>query len=385
MTTPQLIFGTILAIAVVPACNRANTDETAQRAAGEAREAAAVASDRLADGWLATKIQAQYFADEDVKARFINVSADEGVVTLRGRVDTEAARQEAVSIAKNTDGVRQVQDMLLVGAPANSEEAREAAWITTQIQARYFADSVIDGGDIDVATNDGVVTLSGRVNSAAEKSDAVAVARSIEGVTRVDDRLVVEPMPQPTVATTGTLPSATIPLAPIDDERVSTSIQAKYFVDNMLKGRRIEVNTSNGVVTLRGEVASDLERAQALLLARTTEGAQRVEDSLAVNAALDQKAAAQASPAAPAGAAATAAPAPAALAQDAALVKSVQSRLAGDRQARTVMVDVTVKDGVALLDGTAPNAAAKQRALTLARETQGVVQVVDRLRVARSR
>jgi osmotically-inducible protein OsmY len=236
-----------------------------------------------------------------------------------------------------------------------------------------------------VATNDGVVTLSGRVNSAAEKSDAVAVARSIEGVTRVDDRLVVEPMPQPTVATTGTLPSATIPLAPIDDERVSTSIQAKYFVDNMLKGRRIEVNTSNGVVTLRGEVASDLERAQALLLARTTEGAQRVEDSLAVNAALDQKAAAQASPAAPAGAAATAAPAPAALAQDAALVKSVQSRLAGDRQARTVMVDVTVKDGVALLDGTAPNAAAKQRALTLARETQGVVQVVDRLRVARSR
>ena len=146
-----------------------------------------------------------------------------------------------------------------------------------------------------------------------------------------------------------------------------------------------QVTASNGVVTLRGEVASDVERAQALLLARTTEGAQRVEDSLAVNAALDQKAAAQASPAAPAGAAATAAPAPAAVAQDAALVKSVQSRLAGDRQARTVMVDVTVKDGVALLDGTAPNAAAKQRALTLARDTQGVVQVVDRIRVDRAR
>ncbi len=383
MKTPQLILSTILAIAVVPACNRAKTDETAERAAGEARQAAATASDRLADGWLATKIQAQYFADEDVKARFINVSADEGVVTLKGRVDTDAARAEAVSIARNTDGVRQVQDMLLVGAPANSDEAREAAWITTQIQARYFAESVINGGDIDVATNNGVVTLSGRVNSAAEKSDAVAVARSIDGVARVDDRLVVEPVPEPTVATSGTLPSVNIPLAPIDDGRVSTSIQAKLFLDSTLKGRRIDVETRQGVVTLRGDVASDAERAQALLLARTTDGAQRVEDALTVNAALDQKAA-PASPAVQGTPAAPAASAPS-QGQDAAIVTSVESRLAGDRQARTATIEVTVKDGVALLDGTAPNAAAKQRALTLARETQGVVQVVDRLRVARSR
>lgn len=382
MKTPQLVLGTILVIATVPACNRANTDETAERAAGEVRQAAATASDRLADGWLATKIQAQYFADEDVKARFINVSADEGVVTLKGRVDTEAAREEAVSIAKNTDGVRKVQDMLLVGAPANSEEAREAAWITTQIQARYFADSVIDRGDIDVTTNNGVVTLSGRVNSAAEKSDAVAVARSIDGVTQVEDRLVVEPLPE-AAATSGTLPSVNIPLAPIDDGRVSTSIQAKLFLDNTLKARRIEVDTRQGVVTLRGEVASDSERAQALLLARTTDGAQRVEDSLTVNAALDQKPAAQASPAVQAAPATPAAPA--AQSQDAALVKSVQSRIAGDRQARTSTIDVTVKDGVVLLDGTAPNTAAKQRALTLARETQGVLQVVDRIRVGKVR
>lgn len=378
MNRHQLILGTVLAITAVPACNRADTDETAQRVAGEMRQAAATAADRLEDGWLATKIQGQYFADEDVKARFINVSADEGVVTLRGRVDSDAAREQAVTIARNTDGVRQVQDMLLVGPPTDSDEARQAAWITTQIQARYFADSSIAGRDIDVTTSDGVVTLSGRVDSAAEKADAVAVARGIDGVTRVQDRLVVQPIADDPVATTGTLPSASIPLAPIDDGRVSTSIQAKYFVDNTLKSRRIEVNTSNGVVTLRGEVASDTERAQALLLARTTEGAQRVEDMLTVNAALGS---AQAAPAAQSDPAA----APAVQSQDAALVKSVQSRLAADRQARAAMLEVTVKDGVVLLDGTAPNAAAKQRALTLARETQGVLQVVDRIRVGRAR
>jgi osmotically-inducible protein OsmY len=380
MKTSHLILGTLIAVAPLAACNRGGeTDETAQRAAGEARAVAAITADRLEDGWLATKVQAQYFADEDVKARFINVSADEGVVTLRGRVDDDRSRDQAVTIARNTDGVREVRDQLLVGPPADSREAREAAWITTQIQARYFSNSAIAGRDIEVSTSNGVVTLTGRVDSEAEKADAVTVARSVEGVARVDDRLVVQPE-DPPVATTGTLPSVNIPLAPIDDNRVATSIQARYFLDNTLKGRRIEVDTSQGVVTLRGEVASDDERAQALLLARTTEGAQRVEDMLTVNAALDRQSSSAATPAAPAQG-----PAPASQSQDAALVKSIQSRLAADKQAAAVMVEVTAKDGVVLVDGMVPNAATKQRILTVVRQTPNVVQVIDRLRIGRSR
>jgi osmotically-inducible protein OsmY len=374
MKTSHLILGIVIAVAPLAACNRGGeTEETARRAAGEARAVGAIAADRLEDGWLATKVQAQYFADEDVKARFINVSADEGVVTLRGRVDDEAARDQAVTIARNTDGVREVRDQLLVGPPTDSREAREAAWITTQVQARYFSNPSIAGRDINVTTSNGVVTLTGRVDSEAEKADAVAVARTVEGVARVDDRLVVQ-REEPPVATTGTLPSASIPLAPIDDSRVSTSIQAKYFLDNTLKGRRIDVQASRGVVTLRGEVASDNERAQALLLARTTEGAQRVEDMLTVNAALDRQPAATTAPAA--------APAPAA-SQDDALVKAVQTRLAADKQAAAGAVEVTAKDGVILVDGMVPTAAAKQRILTIVRQTPNVVQVIDRLRVGR--
>jgi len=46
------------------------------------------------------------------------------------------------------------------------------------------------------------------------------------------------------------------------------------------------VQAANGVVTLRGSVASETERAQALLLARSASGVQRVEDYLVVDAAL---------------------------------------------------------------------------------------------------
>jgi osmotically-inducible protein OsmY len=383
LKTPQLVLGAIVLAAAAAACTRGETDEAARRTAGEVRDAAAVARDRLADGWLATKVQAQYFADEDVKARYIDVSADEGVITLRGRVDSDTSREQAVQIAKNTDGVREVRDLLRVGAAADANAApHDDTWLTTQIQARYFADSVVDG-DVDVAAQSGVVTLSGRVASEREKAQAVAIARDVDGVARVEDRLVVDSSASTAaVATSGT--SATAPAAPvpIDDSRVSTSIRAKYFLDNTLKTRRLEVDTQQGVVTLRGEVASDDERAQALLLARTTEGATRVEDHLTVNAALAPMAGTSPAPAATPTTPERTAPAQT---QDASLTRSVQSRLAEDRQARGATVEVTAKDGVVLLDGTAPTAAAKQSAITIARETQGVVQVIDRIRIGRAR
>lgn len=184
----------------------------------------------------------------------------------------------------------------------------------------------------------------------------------------VESRSTTPAAGESAVATSGTLPASG---ALLDDATVTSRIQAKYFLDPTIKGRRIQVDTQGGIVTLRGDVASDNERAQALLLARTTEGADRVEDALTVNAGLD------------ASAAASDVPVPS-KAEDEALTALVQSRLGDDTSLNAAtMITVTAKDGVLLLDGTAPTAAAKQRALSIARGTDGVVQVVDRIRVGR--
>jgi hyperosmotically inducible protein len=186
----------------------------------------------------------------------------------------------------------------------------------------------------------------------------------------IDSQSTTTPADESAVATSGRLPA-------IDDANVTSRIQAKYFLDPTIKARRIQVDTRNGVVTLRGEVASDNERAQALLLARTTEGADRVEDALTVNAALDTSD--------PAASASTNVPVPA-HAEDEALTALVQSRLGDDSALNAATtIAVTAKDGVVLLDGTAPTAAAKQQALSLARGTDGVVQVIDRITVGRVR
>jgi osmotically-inducible protein OsmY len=383
MSTPQLLWATVIAgaMAVAPACNRADTKADAERAAAEVRKvaarAAAKAGDQLADSWLTTKIQAQYFADNDIKARYVNVHTRDGVVTLSGRVESPAAKQQAVQIARNTDGVREVQDRLLIGLEqardgSSAPEQMDAAWITTKIQAKYFVDPAVNGRDINVTTINGVVTLSGHVDSDQVKQQAIAIARGTDGVARVEDHLVVQP--EGAVATTGTAPTVTgRTLAErFDDTQITSAIQSKYFLDDLVKGRRIDVTTKRGVVTLRGEVGGESERAQALMLARNTDGVQRVEDNLTVNA----------TPAATTSATSDQAPSTAAPLDDTTLATKIQSRFFTDDQVKAGSIEVSSKDGVVLLDGTVPNEAARKKALSIARSTDGVVQVVDRLKVA---
>lgn len=381
MRTPQLLWSTVIAVAVAvaPACNRADTKADAKRAAAEVKQAAAKAGDQLADSWLTTKIQAQYFADDDIKARYINVSTRDGVVTLSGRVESPDAKEQALQIARNTDGVREVHDRLGIGSLERARdgspatEQMDSTWITTKIQAKYFADPSVNGRDIDVTTTNGVVTLSGRVDSEQEKQQAVAIARGTDGVAHIEDRLVVQP--EGAVATTGTVTVDTAIATKIEDVRITSTIQSKYFLDELVKGRRINVDSRQGVVTLRGEVGNESERSQALLLARNTDGVQRVEDNLTVNPV--------------AGSSTNTipghAPSIGERIDDALLTTKIQSKFFLDDQVKAGSIDVTSKDGVVLLEGAVPSEAARKKALSIAGSTDGAVQVVDRLKVARKK
>ncbi|MGE0443881.1 MAG: BON domain-containing protein [Vicinamibacterales bacterium] len=68
------------------------------------------------DAGLTTKVQSQFAADDVVKAYQIDVDTDGSVVTLRGEVDSPAAKMRAVEIASATEGVSNVVDELVVTA-----------------------------------------------------------------------------------------------------------------------------------------------------------------------------------------------------------------------------------------------------------------------------
>lgn len=162
------------------------------------------------DPGLTTSVKSKLAADDTVKAYRIDVDTKDGVVTLNGAVDTPMARERAVELARGTEGVREVVDNLTVTPGATpttgvddelQREAGEAAdrtgdavsnaALTTKVKTKFLADNDVSGLKIDVDSNNGVVTLTGTVPTAAEKALALKIAKETDGVKSVVDRLTV--------------------------------------------------------------------------------------------------------------------------------------------------------------------------------------------------
>ena len=68
-------------------------------------------------------------------------------------------------------------------------------------------------------------------------------------------------------------------------------------------------------------------------------------------------------------------------AEETGLESALKGKFTADAQLKAARIEISARDGVVLLQGTAPTQAAKQRALTMTRETEGVVQVIDRIAI----
>ena len=143
---------------------------------------------------LAKEIRTKLRGDPDLKNNKIDVSVDNGVVTLRGTVDTSDERAKADALA-NVDGVARVDDQLEVGS--NGMRATLADSVTTtKLKSEFLTDDTLRKGDISVTTNNGVVTLSGTVGSEEARKKAVDIARGQDGVMRVEDKLTIPAAPR---------------------------------------------------------------------------------------------------------------------------------------------------------------------------------------------
>jgi hyperosmotically inducible protein len=181
------------------------------------------------------------------------------------------------------------------------------AGITTEVKSRLAADDTVLAYEIDVDTSGRVVTLSGEVQTTVAKDQALKIARETDGVREVVDKLTVGE----TAATTGALdrdvetPAADTKIdekaeaegrgagrraaeaadkagAVVTDAALTSAVKAKLLADPDVSGLRIDVDTSNGVVTLSGEVSSKAQATAAERLARGTEGVRNVVSKLRV-------------------------------------------------------------------------------------------------------
>jgi hyperosmotically inducible protein len=147
--------------------------------------------EQVDDAAITTEVKAKLAGDPDVKSFGIDVDTVDGIVSLRGNVDTGSQRSETERIARDVKGVRGVRNELSVRSPETMGTHIDDAAITAAVKTAFAADPDVKALSIDVDTRDGVVTLSGRVGSAGERTRAEDVARRTNGVKGVRNELTV--------------------------------------------------------------------------------------------------------------------------------------------------------------------------------------------------
>jgi hyperosmotically inducible periplasmic protein len=99
----------------------------------------------------------------------------------------------AETAGKNIDQAAQTAGNAVDNAAANTGQALTDTAITSKVKAAIFAEPGLKTLQIDVETNNGMVTLTGTVNSQENSDKAVAIARNVDGVKGVSNRLTVVP------------------------------------------------------------------------------------------------------------------------------------------------------------------------------------------------
>lgn len=150
--------------------------------------------------------------------------------------------------------------------------------ITTKVRAKMAVDDTVRDSKIEVTTKNGVVTLTGNIDSAEAKERALSIAKQTKGVAEVKDMIEVRrasgggeaPEPGRTIGVT------------IDDADTTVRVKARLLEDPLVKGLEIDVDTRDGVVFLTGTVGSEKEKEQAIKLARETKGVSDVQPNLTI-------------------------------------------------------------------------------------------------------
>ncbi|MEX2488133.1 MAG: BON domain-containing protein [Pseudomonadales bacterium] len=118
----------------------------------------------------------------------VDVDTRKGRVTLQGTADSGAAKELAGNLAMNTRGVISVNNKLVIDEdkPKTAQRAISDTWITTKVMSTLRYSSNVSGSDVAVTTDNGIVSLSGKVDSGAERALAIELAKNVRGVQSVN-------------------------------------------------------------------------------------------------------------------------------------------------------------------------------------------------------
>lgn len=264
----------------------------------------------------------------------ISVATENGIVTLSGTADNLLTKSRAESVVSATKGVRSIINRIEV------ENSRTDQAVAMDVEDALFADPATDTWEIQSSVNEGVVTLSGTVNSWQEKELAATVVKGVDGVTGIVNNISVD--------YTGDRP----------DIEILNEVKSAMAWNVRLDDGLIDVSVADGVVDLGGKVGSLYEKNLATTIAHVA-GVKKVNtsnleidsearDEMERNDFLVDK-------------------------SDSDIEEAIMDALQRHPRVHAENIEVEVNNNVASLSGTVDNLKAARAAAEVANNTRGVI------------
>lgn len=179
-------------------------------------------------------------------------------------------------------------------SPGGVASAINDAQITAKVNTGLSVDHRLSATGVTVDAVQGVVTLKGKVPSEEARSRATDIARHVAGVTEVRNELAVEQPGAPGVASADAGGSGTQSMGAsgsssgspgglsASDMAITAKVSTGLSVDKDLSRNRIDVDTKERVVTLKGTAPSEEARQRAEIIARNVAEVKEVRNELKV-------------------------------------------------------------------------------------------------------
>ncbi len=152
-----------------------------------------IKDDDKSDTWLMMKIQTALLFHSKVRVSKTEVSVKNGVVTLKGKAQSQAQKDLTTEYTKEVEGVKEVKNEMTIAKPSESTgEIIDDASITAQVKMTLLMHKSTGAIRTSVDTNNGVVTLSGQAKNDAERDLVEKLAEDVEGVNNVVNKMTIK-------------------------------------------------------------------------------------------------------------------------------------------------------------------------------------------------
>lgn len=304
---------------------------------------AAIVSGAPTDALITANVSSRLFDDTFFSPGKLKIVTKGGVVTLSGEVGDLRSKERALKVAENARGVRAVVDRLELKTASRANEQ-----IARDVRTALALDAATESYEVRPQVDSGRVTLTGVVDSWAEKQIAGWVAAGVKGVKEVRNFVTVRRK------------------AERPDAEVAADIQGQLQRDPWIDPSRVKVHVKHGRVEIGGSIGSPEQRSRIYTAAwvdgvnEVNLNALKVDPSLPGQAFDTDRGASLA---------------------DAQIKKAVKDAMFQDPRVLSFNPTVDVTAHIATLSGTVTSLKAKRAAEQDARNTVGVYSVTNKLRV----